>query len=101
MHGLAAAPHVGVVDDVVVHERRRVDELDDRRKERRVLACIPAHPGGHQQDRRTNALAAALLDVVADGRNQRHLRFEMPHEFALDLFQVVTNRLEHLRKNDG
>ena len=28
--GQAAAPQLGVVDDVVVHERRGVDELDDR-----------------------------------------------------------------------
>jgi hypothetical protein len=29
VHGLPAAPHIGIVDDVVVHERRGVDEFDD------------------------------------------------------------------------
>jgi len=39
----------------------------------------------------------ALLDVMADGRNEGDLRFEMADELALDLFQVAANRLEHLR----
>ena len=30
VHGLPAAPHIRIVDDVVVDERRGVDELDDR-----------------------------------------------------------------------
>ena len=32
VHGQAAAPEVGAVDDVVVHQRRGVDELHDRRR---------------------------------------------------------------------
>ena len=66
-----------------------------------VLARVAAHPRRHQQHRRADALAAALLDVIADRRNERDLRLEVTHEFALDLLQVLANRLEHLRENGG
>ena len=97
----APAAHVRFVDDVVVHERRGVNELDHRREQRRVLARVAAHARRHQQHRRANALAAALLDVMADRRDQRDLRLEVTHEFAFDLLEVLANRLEHLRENGG
>jgi len=61
-----------------------------------MLTGVAAHASGHQQYRRTDSLAASLLNVVADRRDQRHLRLEMADEFALDLLQVAANRLEHL-----
>ena len=39
---LPAPPHVGIVDDVVVHERRGVDELDDGGVEDGARAGIAA-----------------------------------------------------------
>ena len=50
-----------------------------------ALAGVARHPRGHQQHRRPNALAAAVLDVVADGRNDGDLRLHVPSELALDL----------------
>ena len=68
VHRLAAAAQLGLVDDVVVDERRGVNELDHRRVQHRALAGVARHARGHQQHRRTNPLAAAVLDVVADRR---------------------------------
>ena len=64
----AAAAHLRVVDDVVVDQRRGVDELDDRRVQHRALALVAAEPRRHQQHGRADALAAARLDVFADAR---------------------------------
>ena len=49
MHGQPAAPQIGVVDDVVVDERRGVDELDDRRVQHRAVAFVAAQARRHQQ----------------------------------------------------
>ena len=67
----------------------------------RALAGITGHPRRHQQDRRADPLAAAVLDVVADRRNDGHLRLHVTRELALDLAEVVANRLEHLCENGG
>jgi hypothetical protein len=37
VHGVPSAPQIGVVDDVVVHQRRGVDELDHRRIQHRAV----------------------------------------------------------------
>ena len=60
-----AAARLGAVDDVVVDERRRVDELDDGRVEHGAVAGVAAEARGHQQHGRADALAAAHLDVLA------------------------------------
>ena len=86
VHGHAAAAHVGVVDDVVVHERRGVDELDHRGVEHGAIAAVAAQPRGHQQHRRTHALAAALLEVVADFGDEVDPRLDLAGELALDRF---------------
>ena len=101
VHGLAAAAQLRLVDDVVVDERRGVDELDHRRVEHRALAGVAGHARRHQQHRRPNPLAAAVLDVVADRGNERDLRLHVPGELAFDLAKVFANRLEHLRESGG
>ena len=72
-----------------------------RRVEHRALAGVAGHARGHQQHGRPDPLAAAVLDVVADRRDQRDLRLHVPGELALDLAKVVANRLEHLRESGG
>ena len=52
VHRQAAAPQIRVVDDVVVDERRGVDELDDRRVEHRAIAGVAGQARRHQQHRR-------------------------------------------------
>ena len=47
VHGKPAAPEIGAIDDVVVDERRGVDELDHRRVEDGAVPLIAAEPGRH------------------------------------------------------
>ena len=62
---------------------------------------VARHARGHQQHRRPDPLAAAVLDVVADRRDQRDLRLDVARELALDLAKIVANRLEQLGESDG
>jgi hypothetical protein len=73
VHRLASTPQLGLVDDVVVDERGGVDELEYRCVQHRRLAAVAGETRRHQQHRRSDSLAAAVLDVVADGGNQRDL----------------------------
>ncbi len=97
VHGQTAAAQVRVVDDVVVDERRRVDEFDHRRVENRAIAVVAAQARRHQQHGRTDALAAARPDVLPDLRNQLDLRLHVPREFPIDLLEIGADRLEDLR----
>ena len=101
VHGFAAAPQLRLVDDVVVNERRGVNELENRRVEHRALARVASHASGHQQHRRTDPFPAAVPNVVADRRDEGDLRLHVPGELAFDLTKVVANRLEQLREGGG
>ena len=98
MHRQAPAPQVGVVDDVVVDQRGRVDEFDDGGVQHRPIALIPAQPRGHQQHGGPDTLSAARLNVAADLRDQIDLRLDMAPEFPIHLLEVGANRLEDLRQ---
>jgi hypothetical protein len=71
-----------------------VDELHDRRVQHRALALIAAEPRRHQQNGRTDALAAARLDVFSDARNEVHLRLQVTPELAFDFLEIGANGLE-------
>jgi hypothetical protein len=68
--GEPPAPERGIVDDVVVDEGRRVNELDHRGVQHGTIAGVPAQSRRHQEDGRSNPLSAAGLDVLADPGNQ-------------------------------
>ncbi len=98
----AAPPGLGPVDDVVVHERGGVDELDDRSVQHTPVTGIAAQARGQEQDGRPYALAPAHLDVLAHLRDQLDARLEVAGELVLHPRQLVTNRLEDLREvRDG
>ena len=94
VHGLPPAPHIRIVDDVVVHQRGGVNELDHRRVQHRARAGVAAQPRAHQQHRRAHALAAALQQVVADLRNDVDLRLDLARKLALDRLEIVADGLE-------
>src|SRR5712691_8997782 len=100
MHRELAAPQLGVVDDVVVDEGRRVNELDDGRVKDGAVAFVPAQTRGHEQDGRANALAAARLNILADFWDEIDLRLHVPGELAIDLLEVGANGLENLCERD-
>ena len=96
VRGQPAAAGLGAVDDVVVDERGRVDELDDGRVEHRAIPGVAAEPGRQQQHGRPHALAAAHLDVLAHLRDELDARLEVTGELALDVRELVADRLEDL-----
>ncbi len=96
MHGQPAAPQVGAVDDVVVDERGRMDELDHRGVEDRAISRVARQARRHQQDGRTDPLAAALLDVAPHFGDQRDARLDVADELTLDGLEILSNGLEDL-----
>ena len=84
------------VDDVVVHQRRGVDELDHRGVEDGAIARVAAQARRHQQHRRPDPLAAALLDVAAHLRDERDAGLDVADELALDGLEILADGLEDL-----
>ncbi len=96
MDGGAPAAQVGFVDDVVVDERRRVDELHHGPIQDGLVAFVFRQARGHQEQGRTQPLAAARLDVAAHLRNQLDARLDVTDEFTFDTFEIVPNWFEDL-----
>src|SRR5207247_3888432 len=95
---LAPAPEIRIIDDVVVNERRGVDELHDGRVQCAAVAAVARQARCHEQDSRTETLAAARSNVLTDRRDQIDVRLEMPLEFAIDLVEVGAYRFEDRRE---
>src|SRR6478736_6233389 len=96
MHGETPAPQIRVVDDVVVNQGGRVNELDNGRVERSPIATVARETRGHEEDGRTDPLAAARANVLPDLRDEVDVRLKMPLELPIDLIQVSADRLEDL-----
>ena len=101
VHGQAAAAQLRVVDDVVVDERRRVDELDDGRVEDGAVALVAAsaaRPSAARPAacacRRSSGCTCRSCGISVD------LRLDVAREFAIDLLEVGANRLEDLREGE-
>ena len=75
---------LGLVDDVVVDERRGVDDLDDRSELYRALALVAEELGGEQQQRRTDSLSPAGAQVFADLRDRGDIRDRVASELFFD-----------------
>ena len=73
-----------------MNECRGVDELDDRRIEdgHVALRLSAGQPAGHQHHRRPHALAARVLQVLANLRDQLDTRVDVPQECLVDAFKV-------------
>ena len=91
-----AAPQRGVIDRVVVHQRREVDQLDHRREGQRVLRLLAAHAAREEEERRPEELAAHEEQVLVDLLDVR----EVGEHDAADL---VAHTIEHVahRSLDG
>ena len=100
VHGQSAAPQIGVVDDVVVDERRRMDELHDGGVQDGAVAGVAAQPRRHQEDGRSHAFPAARADVLPDLRNQRDPGLDVTAEFLVDFLEVCPDRFEDLREGE-
>jgi hypothetical protein len=83
------APQRGFVDHVVVQERGRVDEFDDRGE---LVARAPRfaeRASGQQHERRAQALAAGGDDVLRDRADEGDVRIEASPDDFVDLPQVL------------
>ena len=65
IHRCAATTDAGVVDDIVMHQRCRVNHLNDRTQSRPDRSVVSAHLGAQQQDGGTDPFAAAVADIPA------------------------------------
>src|SRR5262249_61230916 len=92
----AAAADGGLVDDVVVEEGRRVDELHHRGEHDRPLPAVAAGPAGEEQERGPDALAAALPDVPPDLPHQAQVGPALDPEEVLHPGEVVLDELGDL-----
>src|SRR5262249_53155799 len=91
------AARLAAVDDVVVQQRGRVDQLErDGRLDRVVAPHLWAVAGGgvedEQHDRRADALAAGLHEVARDRLHAALARRELRVETHLDAREVVLDR---------
>jgi len=73
---LAAAPQFGFVDDVVMQERGRMNEFHDGCEFHMMLAAIAGRPGGKENERRAQALAASSDDVLRDLAHEHYVGLE-------------------------
>ena len=63
MHARLAATQFGIISDVIVDERSRVEMLDSRSRRRRLLDIATDCPARRKADERTLALAAVLAVI--------------------------------------
>ena len=96
MHREPAAPNVCIVDDVIVYERGGVNKLNNGCVEDGLVPLISAQARGHQQQRWSDTLATAILDVAPDLRNQLHPGLDVTSVVLLDRFQVAADGFEDL-----
>ena len=86
--GIAPAAQRGAVDDVIVQQRRGVDELDERRGLDVRLPLRLAGAGGEHDQHRAQALAAAGDDVLGDLVDERHGTLQARADDRIDRAQV-------------
>jgi hypothetical protein len=82
------ATELGFVDNVVVQKRRCVNHFDDGGQRVVVTPNITAGSRGDDDERRTQALAATLDDVLGHLPNENDVRFERLVQHAVDLCAV-------------
>ncbi len=85
--GLTPAPAGRLVDDVVVQQGRRMDELDERRGRHLRGAGRPGGPGGEHDEERPEALAPGADDVFADLVDEQHVARQLAARFRRRLRQ--------------
>src|SRR5918994_314031 len=81
--GLVPAPQLGAVDQVVVHERRRVDELDRDAASQRALAVV----GRQVDEQRPQAFSPGVERVVADTLDDAGMAHRCGAQARLELVQ--------------
>ena len=86
------APDHGLVEDVVVDERGRVNHLDDRRQDRMRGDERAARLAGKQQQRRPQPLAAEVRGVIDELLDEGEPAPQLGREDPLGLLELGGDR---------
>ena len=78
------APGVGFVNNVIMHQRGRVNDLHHRAQSNRAASSIVKQFGGEQQQRRTNAFPASSAQILPDLGDCAYARDCVTPELALN-----------------
>ena len=84
-----AAAQLGLVDQIVVQQGGGMQVFQRNGKGLVVAALVTAHAGGQDQEKRTQALAAAKEDVSGHLAHELQVGIEVVLQLHLDLGQVV------------
>ncbi len=93
-HGVGrgvAAAQVALVDDVVVEQRRRMDEFDAGCQIDVADARIAAHARAGQRDQGPQAFAAGGDDVSGEFGDQRHAAVHARQDHLVDLCEILAH----------
>jgi polyisoprenoid-binding protein YceI len=90
--GGETAAEIGIVDNIIVEQGRRVNEFDHAGQGDMAVAPVPAQPGSKQQQGRPDPLTAAGEDVLSHLADQRDIRLEVLFELLFDIFQVFPDK---------
>ena len=85
----AAATQSGLIDNVIVQQSRRMDELDGGSQFMLGGAAVTKRTADQQQDRRPQPLASRADDVISDGTDQHHIRIEAAADHRIDRSHVL------------
>ncbi len=96
-----SAARLRFVDDVVVNQRRGVNDLDHGAQLDGALAGVVHQLAGEQQQGGAKAFAAAGAKVFADLRNCPHAGNRVAAELALDGGEVVVQQVENFLGGAG
>ena len=89
-----AAARLRFIDNVVVNQRRGVDDLDHRAQTNRAAALVVEQLRGKQQQRRADSLAAAGAQVFADLGDRADVRDRVAPELVLKRDEIVPQQIE-------
>jgi hypothetical protein len=99
--GLVAAAQFGLIHHVIVEQRRGVDEFHHGRQLMVIRAAVPHCTGGVQHQRGSQALAAAVNDVLRHLTDQYHVRMKTLANDRVDRLHVGCDRREELLDGQG
>src|SRR5579864_116212 len=99
--GRTSTPGLGLVNNVVMYQRRRMDNLDNGTQPDCTLALIVEQFRRKQQQRRSDSLAAASTQVFANLGDRLHARERVAAELAFQRGEVVPQQIEYFFSVDG
>jgi hypothetical protein len=92
--GGTPAARVGAINDIVVNQRRGVNQLDDRAQTYGALSAIARVARGEKKEGRAQALSATTQKIAGDFGDRLVGRFILQPDFLFDLEEVVADQVK-------